>query len=108
MASTEDVLKATNAQVGFAGPINIKVDTLLVDEEVANMYNFIVGANETGYHYENVNYGRDFEGVVGDYRNVTEGETALIVWKITISRGTEVGHIFKLEQNILKLWMQNL
>ena len=43
------------------------------------MYNFIVGANETGYHYENVNYGRDFEGVVGDYRNVTEGKTALIV-----------------------------
>ena len=26
------------------------------------MYNFIVGANETGYHFENVNYGRDFEG----------------------------------------------
>jgi len=97
MASTEDVLKATNAQVGFAGPINIKVDTLLVDEEVANMYNFIVGANETGYHYENVNYGRDFEGVVGDYRNVTEGENCPDCGgKITISRGTEVGHIFKL------------
>lgn len=97
MASTEDVLKATNAQVGFAGPINIKVDTLLVDEEVANMYNFIVGANETGYHYENVNYGRDFEGVVGDYRNVTEGENCPdCSGKITISRGTEVGHIFKL------------
>ena len=61
-------------QVGFAGPIGIKVDKLLVDEEVANMYNFIVGANETGYHLENVNYGRDFEGIVGDFRNVTDGE----------------------------------
>ena len=30
------------------------------------MYNFIIGANDTGYHYENVNYGRDFEGKVGD------------------------------------------
>ena len=97
MATPEEVFKATNAQVGFAGPIGIKVDTLLVDEEVANMYNFIVGANETGYHIENVNYGRDFEGVVGDYRNITEGESCPVCGgKVTISRGTEVGHIFKL------------
>ena len=97
MATPEEVFKATNAQVGFAGPIGIKVDTLLVDEEVANMYNFIVGANETGYHIENVNYGRDFEGLVGDYRNITEGESCPVCGgKVTISRGTEVGHIFKL------------
>ena len=97
MATAEEVLKATNAQVGFAGPINIKVDTLLVDEEVANMYNFIVGANETGHHYGNVNYVRDFEGIVGDYRNITEGEKCPECGgKVTISRGTEVGHIFKL------------
>ena len=97
MATPEEVLKATNAQVGFAGPINIKVDTILVDEEVVNMYNFIVGANETGYHYGNVNYARDFEGVVGDYRNITEGERCPECGgKVTISRGTEVGHIFKL------------
>ncbi|ASW42133.1 proline--tRNA ligase [Clostridium isatidis] len=97
MASAEEVMKATSAQVGFAGPINLKVDTLLVDKEVANMYNFIVGANETGYHFENVNYGRDFEGIVGDYRNITEGENCPVCGgKITISKGTEVGHIFKL------------
>ena len=73
-ASPEEVFNATEALIGFAGPIGIKVDMLLVDEEVANMYNFIAGANETGYHVENVNYGRDFEGIVGDFRNVTEGE----------------------------------
>ena len=61
------------------------------------MYNFVVGANKTGYHFKNVNYGRDFEGTVGDFRNVTEGETCPVCGeKITISRGTEVGHIFKL------------
>ena len=74
MATSEDVFNATSAKVGFAGPVGIKVDLLLVDEEVTNMYNFIVGANETGYHIENVNYGRDFEGKVGDYRNITAGE----------------------------------
>lgn len=97
MASGEDVFKATNAAIGFAGPVGIKVDELLVDEEVANMYNFIVGANETGFHLENVNYGRDFEGKVGDYRNITIGEKCPSCGaEITIARGTEVGHIFKL------------
>ena len=97
MATSEDVFNATSAKVGFAGPIGIKVDELLVDEEVTNMYNFIVGANETGYHIENVNYGRDFEGKVGDYRNITAGEKCPSCGKeVTISRGTEVGHIFKL------------
>lgn len=97
LASNEEVQNATGAAVGFAGPIGLKVDILLVDEEVANMYNFIAGANETGYHVENVNYGRDFEGTVGDFRNVTEGEKCPCCGApITIARGTEVGHIFKL------------
>lgn len=97
LASADEVKEATGANVGFAGPIGIKVDILLVDEEVANMYNFIVGANETGYHIENVNYGRDFEGTIGDFRNVTEGEKCPNCGgNVTIARGTEVGHIFKL------------
>ena len=97
LASSEEVKKATGAEVGFAGPIGIKVDILLVDEEVANMYNFIVGANKTGYHIENVNYGRDFEGTIGDFRNVAEGQKCPVCGeKVTIARGTEVGHIFKL------------
>ncbi|WP_349404018.1 proline--tRNA ligase [Clostridium perfringens] len=97
MASEEAVKEATGAAVGFAGPRGIKVDMLLVDQEVANMYNFIIGANETDMHLKNVNYGRDFEGIVGDFRNVTIGEKCPECGKeITISRGTEVGHIFKL------------
>lgn len=97
MADSKEVFDATSAKLGFAGPIGIKVDTLLVDEEVTHMYNFIVGANETGYDIKNVNYKRDFEGVVGDFRNIAEGEKCPACGgKITISRGTEVGHIFKL------------
>lgn len=97
IANSEEVFKRTNAKVGFAGPIGIKVDKLLVDEEVTYMCNFVVGANETGYHIQNANYKRDFEGVVGDFRNVIEGESCSKCGnKVTISRGTEVGHIFKL------------
>ncbi|MDU1414669.1 MAG: proline--tRNA ligase [Clostridium sp.] len=97
MADSDTVIKATSAEVGFAGPIGINVDILLVDEEIAKGTNFIVGGNETGYHYENVNYGRDFEGVVGDYKMVVEGDLCPKCGEtMTIKRGVEVGHIFKL------------
>lgn len=97
MADPATVKSATSAEVGFAGPIGIKVDALFVDEEVANMYNFIIGANETGYHFENVNYGRDFEGKLGDFRKAVEGDKCPKCGKpMTVARGVEVGHIFKL------------
>lgn len=97
LADEKTVKEATVAEIGFAGPMGIKVDFLLVDEEVSNMHNFVVGANETGYHYVNVNYGRDFDGTIGDFRNVTsEDKCPKCGGKVTIARGIEVGHIFKL------------
>ena len=96
--ATDDVVKeVTNAEVGFAGPINIKADYLFVDKEVADQNNMIIGANKTGYHIENANYGRDFEGVVGDFRNVQVGDICIECGKpLEIARGVEVGHIFQL------------
>jgi len=97
MADVETVMAATSAVVGFAGPIGIVADVVLVDAEVVNMFNFIVGANDTGFHYENVNYEKDFKGLVGDYRNVIEGDKCTKCGSaLTIARGVEVGHIFKL------------
>ncbi|MCR6516266.1 MAG: proline--tRNA ligase [Clostridium chrysemydis] len=97
LATHEMVFEATNSETGFAGPVGLKADLILVDAEVKNMYNMVVGANETGYHLKNVNYGRDFEGTVGDFRNIEEGEVCpRCGGKVTIARGTEVGHIFKL------------
>jgi prolyl-tRNA synthetase len=97
MADAEAVFAATSAAIGFAGPIDIKVDYLLVDNEVSSMNNIIVGANDTGYHYDNVNYGRDFMGTVGDFRKVVEGDKCpKCAEALTIARGIEVGHIFKL------------
>ena len=56
------------------------------------MYNFIVGANDTGYHYANVNYGRDFQGSLGDFRKVIEGDKCPKCGaNLTISRGIRSG-----------------
>ena len=97
MADYETVSAITGADVGFAGPIGIKAD-LIVDLEVAGMKNFVVGANETGYHMKNVNIGRDFKaGVVKDIRNIVEGDKCpKCGLSVKVAHGIEVGHIFKL------------
>lgn len=98
LAAPADLMRITNAGVGFAGPVGLDID-VLVDSEVALMKNMIVGANETEYHYANVNIGRDFEPTfVGDFRNITPGDICPKCkhGKIKTCRGIEVGHIFKL------------
>ncbi len=97
MADAETVMKITNADVGFAGPIGLDID-VIVDLEVAQMKNFVVGANETGFHYQNVNIDKDFTpSIVKDIRNIIAGdECPKCGKKIQTARGIEVGHIFKL------------
>ena len=96
--ASEDTIKAvTGAEVGFAGPIGIKTDYLFIDQEVVDQRNVIVGANKTGYRIQNANFGRDFEGQIGDFRNVQEGDKCPKCGQpLEIMRGVEVGHIFKL------------
>ena len=97
LASETTIKEVTGAEVGFAGPIGIKTDYLLIDQEVADQKNLIIGANKTEYHIENANYGRDFEGTVGDFRNVEEGDKCTKCGSaLEVARGVEVGHIFKL------------
>ncbi len=98
LASPDDVVKTTGAAVGFAGPVGLDIE-VIVDNEVALMKNFVVGANETGYHFKNVNINKDFTPTfVGDFRNIEIGDTcpACKNDKIATCQGIEVGHIFKL------------
>ncbi|MBE7022370.1 MAG: proline--tRNA ligase [Ruminococcaceae bacterium] len=96
LAEAETVMQVTGAKVGFAGPIGLSVP-VYCDLEVAEMSNFIVGANETDYHYENVN-NSDFTPVkIADLRTITEGDCCPRCGKpVSTTRGVEVGHIFKL------------
>lgn len=103
LADEETILKVTNAQVGFAGPVGIKTDILLVDNEIPYMTNIVVGANDTGYHLINVNYGRDFEGIVGDYRNITQNDLCPICsGKISIKKGIKVASLNKTDDSGIK------
>jgi prolyl-tRNA synthetase len=63
------------------------------------MSNFVCGANEAGYHYTDVNFGRDLgePSAVVDIRNVVAGDPSPDgKGTLEICRGIEVGHIFQL------------
>ncbi len=95
LATPETVTEVTGAAVGFAGPIGIKVPVIM-DREVSSMSNFIVGANETDYHFINVNV-EDFEAETIDVRVIVAGDPCPKCKKpIETTQGIEVGHIFKL------------
>lgn len=97
MLDENGVFDATGCEVGFAGPMGLNVDEILIDYEVADGEVFVIGANEKDYHIVNTMYKRDFDGTVGDFRNVAEGDICpKCKSPITIKRGIEVGHIFKL------------
>ncbi|WP_434295935.1 YbaK/EbsC family protein [Clostridium botulinum] len=103
LAGEDIVRQATNAEIGFAGPINLKVDKILIDEEITKMNNFMVGANETGYHYENVNYGRDFKGIVGEFRKIHKDSKCILCGdKLEVNEGFVIGEIKKIEENLIK------
>ncbi len=97
LAEPAIVREITNAQVGFAGPINLGIP-VYADKEVEFMKNFVVGANQTDMHYKNVNMGRDFTpDVIADIRVVVNGDKCpKCGGTIKSEQGIEVGHIFKL------------
>ncbi|WP_239823234.1 His/Gly/Thr/Pro-type tRNA ligase C-terminal domain-containing protein, partial [Lentilactobacillus parabuchneri] len=71
---------------------------ILADQRVVNIKNAVVGADENGYHYINVNADRDYRiDAVGDFVIVKEGELSPDgKGKLKFTRGIEIGHIFKL------------
>ncbi len=71
------VMEVTGAEVGFAGPKNLKVDKILVDTGVQMEKEYIAGANKTHYHYKGIKYGRDFSG---DFSSVTRRESVSKGW----------------------------
>lgn len=96
LASPEEVVEATQAPVGFAGPIGLSIPVIM-DQEVSLLKNFIVGANEKDMHWENVNL-RDFRPEkVADIRRIQEGDLCENgAGPVVLSRGIEVGNTFKL------------
>ncbi|MCF0110450.1 MAG: proline--tRNA ligase [Erysipelotrichaceae bacterium] len=96
LADFETVQKVTHAQVGFAGPIGLDIPVIM-DYEISHMKNFIVGANQTNYHYTNVNVTDFTPSKIMDLRQVQENDTCPCCGgKIVFKKGIEIGNTFKL------------
>lgn len=98
-ASDEEVKTACNSPVGYLGPVGLSPAIQVVaDRTVANMSDFVCGANEAGYHLTGVNWGRDLaEPIVADIRNAVAGDPSPDgKGAVEICRGIEVGHVFQL------------
>ncbi|WP_295638925.1 proline--tRNA ligase [uncultured Methylibium sp.] len=85
---------------GYLGPIGLKKPVKLIAERtVANMADFVCGANEVDFHYTGVNWGRDLPepDLVADIRNAVAGDPSPDgKGVLAIQRGIEVGHVFYL------------
>ncbi|MCS6983613.1 MAG: proline--tRNA ligase [Leptospiraceae bacterium] len=116
LASEEAIWALCGAPPGYVGPVGLrfgdresmvispndqkkKIAKVLFDENLRGRHGLISGANEGGYHYVGLSYGRDFHFDKG-YDLVEAQEHDLCprcrTSKLKATRGIEVGHIFKL------------
>jgi prolyl-tRNA synthetase len=98
-ATEAEILQACKAPAGYLGPVGVSSEvTVVADRTVANMSDFVCGANDAGHHLTGVNWGRDLpEPLVLDIRNAVIGDPSPDgKGVVDICRGIEVGHVFQL------------
>ncbi len=98
-ATEAEIIEYFGTPPGYLGPVKTnKPLTIVADRTVANMSDFICGANQEGHHLTGINWGRDLpEPIVADLRNVIAGDASPDgKGVLEICRGIEVGHVFQL------------
>lgn len=100
LATPEEVCAWTHAPVGFAGPVGLENVHVVADHELlaAPENGWIVGANKADAHLRNVVLERDADvASYADLRSIEESDPCpRCGGSITLTRGIEVGHVFKL------------
>ena len=99
-ASAAEIASSFGCVPGYLGPIAPHRPVRLVaDRAVAAMSDFVSGANEEGFHYTGINWGRDLPEpeLVADIRNAVAGDPSPDgKGVLAVQRGIEVGHVFLL------------
>ena len=93
-----DEVRAVGAEPGYGSPLGVEGAMVVVDDTIPDSPNLVAGANEEGFHFLNVNYGRDFEAdTVADIASAGDGSLCPECGDaMRAVRGVEVGNIFKL------------
>jgi prolyl-tRNA synthetase len=117
-ATPEEIFELLNAKPGSLGALKTTLETsrlddywkrhlkimetavlrIIADERLRGANGMVTGANQDGFHFQNVSIERDIN--VSDWfdlRTVTAGEPCVKCGKpLKIRRAIEVGHVFKL------------
>jgi len=91
-------VRAVGAEPGYGSPLGVEEALVVVDDGIPASPNLVAGANEEGFHFLNVNYGRDLEAeTVADIAAAVDGSLCSECGNaMRAVRGVEVGNIFKL------------
>jgi len=99
-ASVPEIIEHFGIKPGYLGPrATPRPVRVVADRTVANMSDFVIGANLWDHHITGVNWGRDLPepDLVADIRNVQAGDPSPDgQGTLAIQRGIEVGHVFYL------------
>jgi prolyl-tRNA synthetase len=99
-------IEDTGAVPGYASPAGLEVASkiggpgtlVIADPSIELGSNFVIGANESGYHYTGANYSRDF--TVTKIADIAQADTGHQCVKcggrLEAKRAIEMGHCFKL------------
>ena len=96
--ATDTEVNGAGLVAGFASPIGAKGVKVVADDSITLGFNLIAGANKPGYHFRNANYPRDFQADLMTDIALARAEDSCLKCggKLSLSRGIEVGHVFKL------------
>ncbi len=96
--ATDEEVKGSGLVAGSASPIGRGDLKCIADDSIELGDNFVVGANKPDTHLLNANYPRDFRAdAITDIAEVEAGQGCTQCGTpLTITRGIEVGHVFKL------------
>jgi prolyl-tRNA synthetase len=96
--ATVEEIRAAGMEPGYGSPIGAHETVVVIDDLIERSPNLVAGANREGFHYLNVNAGRDFTAdIVADITNAQEGDACPVCGEpVVLRNGIEVGNIFKL------------
>lgn len=96
--ATDEEIVSSGAVPGYASPISIHGALIVVDDLIPQSPNLVSGANEAGFHFLNVNYGRDYAAdIVADISTARAGDGCPQCGSpLHAQKGIEVGNIFQL------------
>ncbi|MGA3182739.1 MAG: proline--tRNA ligase [Verrucomicrobiota bacterium] len=97
-AEPPEIFAALNAHPGSLGAVGVRHLPVHADESLRDASDMTTGANQDGFHLRHVDIARDIQVAQwSDLRLVQAGEPCCQCGQpLKISRGIEVGHIYKL------------